>query len=79
MNEKKNLELPKEGDVVVVTGKIDEHMKARNEHPYIGTCWIAEKGVCSVILTGGDIWWGKLSEVFLYEVEPPRGLEPPQN
>lgn len=72
----KNLELPKEGDIVIVTGKIDGNMSDRIGDNPVGTCVVITDSVVGVAFENGDIWWGKPYEVF---VETPEGLEPPRS
>jgi len=73
---KKNLDLPKEGDVVVVTGKLEGNMKDRlNGLDRVGTCVIIKKGAVAVLFENGDVWWGRSYEVFIHE-KTPVGLQP---
>lgn len=76
----KNLDLPKEGDIVMVAGKLEGNMKDRLEGTDpIGTCIIITKNIVSVLFKNSDIWWGKPYEVYIHEVETPEGLEPPSS
>ena len=64
--DKRNMDLPIEGQIVIVTGKIEENMQDRIGDP-VGTCFVITKAIVGVVFETGDMWWGKPREVFIYE------------
>jgi hypothetical protein len=61
-----NMNLPTEGQVVIVTAKIKQDLIERIQNP-IGTCLVVSDSIVAVIFPSGDMWWGKPREVFIYE------------
>lgn len=61
----KKLNLPREGEIVIVTDKIESLRGAPD--PPIGTCVSnGAVGKCGVIFENGEMWWGSVSLVFPY-------------
>lgn len=54
-----------EGDVVIVTGKLDDRIKDPDASQAIGTVVQVGSGQVWVLLSNGNLWIGQLREVFL--------------
>lgn len=59
----------KEGDVVVVTGKLDERISDAKEGDAIGTVVMLSSAMIWVLLSNGNIWSGSPKLVYLMEPE----------
>lgn len=53
-----------EGSVVLVAGKLDERVRKASGDAVYGTIIWTHGNECAVLLADGDIWMGRLSEVF---------------
>ena len=57
----------REGDVVMVAGKLDDRVRDNNTSPRVGTIVSISETEAQVLLENGDIWRGSLREVFPIE------------
>jgi len=55
----------REGDVVIILGKLDERVRAVTGEVTYGTVWYIDRDNVVVILSNYDIWRGRIREVAL--------------
>jgi hypothetical protein len=66
----------REGDLVVVLGKLDQRIYQQTDSLTVGTLWILEGDLAVVILSNHLLWKGFRREIASWVEQSPQASEP---